>query len=421
MDRQSAEPREERDDAAARNPDTSNPHPQPGPTQYKTATASPELDANAESIREAFELFTKTTASMEESYRRLEARVQSLDQELQSKNQELALTTDYLNSILDSMSDGVIAIDIDGLITTFNRAAVHVLGYAPDDVIGQQFHTIFGCAFPGSPTRMVMELPSATNKDVPVSTCTSPIADRSGAHIGSVAVFQDLREIEELRRRMRQKEHLATIGEMTATVAHEIRNPLGGIRGFATLLQRDLQEDDPRSRLVQKILTGTTNLERVVNELLEFTRPITPALKTADSVLLVDAAIGYLETGNRTIDIKNNVDAQATVVVDAQQMRQVLLNILINAVQSIEDEGAITITSQSDDTTVTLIISDTGCGIPDENLDSVFSPFYTTKEKGTGLGLAVASKIVESHGGTLEVSSRVGSGSAFKVKLPRGT
>lgn len=384
------------------------------------ATTAPDLGADAATIQEAFALFTKTTQSMEESYRRLETRVQSLDQELQARNQELALTTDYLHAILDSMSDGVIAVDVDGSITTFNRAACQVLGHRAGDVVGERFRAIFGRDFPVAPMGSATELPSLTGQDVPISARTSPIADRGGAHIGSVAVFQDLTEIEALRRKMRHKEHLASIGEMAATVAHEIRNPLGGIHGFATLLQRDLGEGDPRSRLVQKILTGTKNLERVVNELLEFTRPVEPSLKTADCARLVDAAVGYVDTGKRAIEIYNRVDAEARVFVDIQQIRQVLLNILINAVQSIENEGTITVTSESDAAGVVIAVADTGCGIPEDRLGSVFSPFYTTKEKGTGLGLALASKIVASHGGAIEVTSEEGAGSVFRIRLPRG-
>lgn len=371
-------------------------------------------------LTEAFEQFTKMNEALEESYRRLEMRVESLDEELQAKNQELALTTEYLNSILESMSDGVIAVDTEGVITTFNRAAGEVLGHRSGEVVGKPFRQVFGEEFSPSSARRVAELRTHKGHRVPVSERNSPVADRSNLRLGSVKVFQDLREIEALREQVRRKDRLAALGEMAATVAHEIKNPLGGIRGFAALLLQDVEKEDPRYRLVEKIIAGTKSLDHVVNELLEYTRPMELNLKTENLAALVRASLGYLDAGGHRVRIDNTVDPDVCAAVDSNKIRQVFLNVLLNAAQSMEDEGVITITSQADGTTVTVGIGDTGCGIPEEEFEHLFSPFYTTKEKGTGLGLAVASKIVEGHGGVIEVTSEVGKGSKFWIRLPRG-
>ena len=407
--------------------------------------ADPVDDVKA--LTEAFEVFTRSTQSLEEAYRLLETRARELGVELASKNRELALTNDYLSSILESMSDGVIVTDMNGIVTKFNRSASIILEYAEEEVVGQSFFDLFGREFiaPAGATGAQLYVKSGgqsyfdlfdresiapkgamgailftkSGHEVRVSERDAPISDRNGACIGYVKVFQDLTEIEALREQVRQVDRLAAIGEMAATVAHEIRNPLGGIRGFAALLARDIPPEDRRSRLVEKILVGTRNLNKVVDELLEYTRPMDLRLRPANCAELVDAAISFLEIGNRPITIANTVPHHLKILADSDKIRQVFLNILLNAVQSIEAEGDIRISATVNGTLITVSVRDTGCGIPRDKLDQVFSPFYTTKEKGTGLGLAIAAKIIDGHGGALQADSDVGAGTTILVSLPR--
>ncbi|MCC6694508.1 MAG: PAS domain S-box protein [Candidatus Hydrogenedentes bacterium] len=379
----------------------------------------PEQDIDIRALAEAFEAFTRSTQTMEESYRRLETRLHELDRELEARNQELALTSDYLNSILESMSDGVIAVDNAERITTFNGAAGRVLGYSAADLIGNHFHDAFGREFAGPDTASFRELRAKDGHCVRVLERDSPLCDRNGTRIGVVKVFQDQTEIENLRMKIRQQDRLAAVGEMAATVAHEIRNPLGGIRGFAALLARDLDEGDPRRRLVAKIEVGAKELERVVSELLEYTRPIQLRLRPVSCAALVESALGYLEIGERPVAVVNGVDKNLHVHVDVDKMRQVFLNILLNAFQSIDGTGEIRISARAREQNVWVAIEDSGCGMTPAQREQVFSPFFTTKEKGTGLGLAVASKIVEAHGGVIEVESEPAKGSTFRVRLPQ--
>lgn len=377
-------------------------------------------DEAMKELAEAFETFTRTTQTLEESYRRLELRLKDVDQELAEKNRELAFTGDYLNSLLESMSDGVIAIDQRGVVTTFNRAAGAVLGYAREDIVGRGFREVFGRDFGVPEGRHVMELKAKDGRAITVSERDSPMSGREGHRIGTVKVFQDLTEIEELRKQLRRKDRLAAIGEMAATVAHEIRNPLGGIRGFAALLERDLEGQESLHRLVAKILMGARDLERVVDELLEYTRPIELRLRHAKCADLVEAAMGYLKTDGRAIEIDNNVDPALEFMADPDRVRQVFLNILLNAVQSIEDAGEVGVTAKVEGDSIAIMFTDSGCGMTPDQVEQVFSPFFTTKEKGTGLGMAVAAKIVEIHGGSLEAQSEPGCGSTFTVRLPKG-
>ncbi len=378
-----------------------------------------ERDDNLKALADAFEQFTETTQVMEESYRRLQARVDVLDKEIAEKNRELAYTSDYLGSVLECMSDGVIAVDTDGVITTFNRAAGDVLGYPGSEVVGRHFDEVFGREFAVPPGTHAMELRARDSRNIPVSERDSPLADRENRRSGTVKVFQEVTEIEALRQRVRQKDHMAAVGEMAATIAHEIRNPLGGIRGFAALLARDIDSGDPRRRLVEKIEVGAKDLDRVVSELLEYTRPVDLRLRATSCADLIEAAIGYIDQDSGPAAIENAVDPKIHAMVDPDKMRQVFLNILLNAVQSAEDSASVRVTADSDSATVTVSVSDTGAGMTGEQMAQAFAPFYTTKEKGTGLGLAVAAKIVEGHGGRIDIESEPGKGSTFRVHLPR--
>jgi PAS domain S-box-containing protein len=371
-----------------------------------------------EALARAFEEFNRTTQSMEESYRRLEERMRELDQELAEKNRALALTSDRLNSVLECMSDGVIAIDTAGIVTTFNRAASQITGFAREDVEGRPFREVFGRDFFAPPGRRAMDMGTAADGiRVPVSERDSPLHDRDGRRTGTVKVFQDLTEIEALKEQVRQKDRLAALGEMAATVAHEIRNPLGGVRGFAALLAREIPDEDPKGRLIEKVLVGVKDLETVVNELLEYTRPLELRLRATPCAELVDVAAGYVNGDGRDVVIENRVDPALKVLADPDKMRQVFLNILLNAAQAMDGAGTIAISADCEGDHATLAFADTGCGIDPARLDRIFTPFFTTKEKGTGLGLALARKIIDGHGGRIAADSTPGAGATFTVRL----
>lgn len=367
---------------------------------------------DVQALAELLEAFNKSSATMEEAYRLLEARVGDLDH-------ELAVTNDYLSNLLECMSDGVIAVDQRDIVVRFNRAAAAILGYAADDVEGQPFRAVFGREFVPPQPPAATELCAKSGRMVPVSERDAPVDDRRGQRLGRVKVFQDLSELTALREQVRQMDRLAAIGEMAATVAHEIRNPLGGIKGFAAFLAQDTPESDPRRRLIDKITIGAQRLDRVVNELLEYTRPVEIRLRPVSCAAIVAAALTYVEFDLARISIISEVDPALKILADEDKLRQVLQNIITNAVQSIEGRGEVGITATVEASQVLLTCRDTGCGMAAEQCEKVFSPFFTTKEKGTGLGLAVAQKIIEAHGGSIGVESTVGSGSTFVLRLPR--
>lgn len=379
----------------------------------------PQPPEDISALTLALQEFTRSTDRMEASYRLLEGRVQELDRELERKNQDLAFTSEYLGNLLESMDEGVVAIDTEGRVTHFNRAAGQILGYAAEEIVGHSFAGVFERAFTAPPQPGAMGLRARSGRFVPLRERDSPIEDRPGRVLGQVKTFQDLSEITALREQVRQMDRLAAIGEMAATVAHEIRNPLGGIRGFAALLARDVPEEDPRRRLVEKILQGAQSLERVVNELLEYTRPVELRLKPASARAVADAAISFLGIDPALHRVHNALPAEWKIRADAEKLRQVFLNVLLNAVQSMEDGGEIHVSGELDETHVIVNVRDAGCGMDAEQLASMFSPFFTTKERGTGLGLAISRKIIEGHGGNIAAESAPGAGTTVRLLLPR--
>ncbi|MEA3366352.1 MAG: PAS domain S-box protein, partial [Candidatus Hydrogenedentes bacterium] len=276
-----------------------------------------QRDVDMKTLESAFAEFTRTTAAMGEWYRALQARVEQLDQALEEKNRELAFANDYLNYILESMSDGVIAVDTDARITRFNRAACDALGYAPDEVVGKSFEEVFGREFAVPPGgRHPMELRARDGRILPVSERDAPISDRNNKRIGTVKVFEDLTEVEALRRRVRQKDRLAALGEMAATVAHEIRNPLGGLKGYAGLLARDVDGKDPQARLVSKILEGANQLDLVVSDLLEYTRPVQLRLEPVNCAETIESVVRYLGEVSPGVQVHNRVRKDHYVLAD---------------------------------------------------------------------------------------------------------
>ena len=378
-----------------------------------------DLPKDIQQLSEALQLFTTTTEKMEVAYRKLEEQAKALDAELAKKNQALQLTTDYLDSLLESISDGVIAVDADGVITRFNRAGSLILGFERADVVGHDFKAIFDRNFSTVGMPGVSELRSKSGRQVPVREQNSPIADSSGRELGMVKTFQDLSELQALREQVRQVDRLAAVGEMAASVAHEIRNPLGGIRGFASLLAQDTPEEDPRYRLVEKILKGTQTLDRVLNELLEFTRPVTLNMKPSSCTDIVHRTLSFFSFDDERIALHVDLPADVRVLADEDKLQQVVLNMLVNAAQSITESGEIRITATASDQNVSIHIADTGQGMDEEALEQAFSPFFTTKEKGSGLGLAISEKIITAHGGEIRVASTPAKGTQFSIQLAR--
>lgn len=232
-------------------------------------------------------------------------------------------------------------------------------------------------------------------------------------------------EIERLHRtQMSRAEHLATLGELATGLAHEIRNPLAGIAGVIEIVGRDLPSSSPARSVIKDVHLEIAQINRILTDLLETARPRPPEMRASDLNTTVEHAVMLAKQQVLSKPIKIELEKSPALQVvehDSDQIHQVLLNLLLNAVQAIEGPGSIKVQIQSEDDFAAISVTDTGRGIPPEHLPNIFRPFYTTKGNGTGLGLSLARRIVEEHRGRIEVTSEVGKGTIFRVLLPLQT
>ncbi len=229
-------------------------------------------------------------------------------------------------------------------------------------------------------------------------------------------------EIQRLHQtQMSRAEHFATLGELAAGLAHEIRNPLAGIAGVLDIVSRDLPETSVAHDVIHDAKQEAIQINRILTELLDTARPKPPQFRVADIIGTAEHAVLFAR--QQAVTKRINIEFEVTpglppVEHDPNQINQVLLNLLLNSLQSMEKPGTIRVALQPADDMVAIIVSDEGKGIAAEHLPNIFRPFFTTKGHGTGLGLSLARRMVESHGGTIRVASTLGQGTQFTVQLP---
>jgi PAS domain S-box-containing protein len=407
------------------------------------STMPPEI---FESLKIAFSEFQLKAERLSTAYESMQADFKKINLELDIKNNELEESLSrqeemrtYLNSILESMENGVIGIDIEGNITHFNRAASEITGYNVTAVMNKPFIDFFGSDTQDEPMLLhVLNTGKEQIRDekviwhsdghpVPVSYQTAILRDSKGTRIGAVEIFSDISRIKALEKEMQQAKTMAALGEMSATVAHEIRNPLGAMGVWAGLLERDISADDPRRKTLGKIIEGLSKLNKIVSNLLVYTRPVKTELRKVqiDKVIaeIIDFVQIEIERLRQNIVIERRFgDYPVFVLVDPEKMGQVVLNLCLNAIQAMPEKGTLTVLVDKQEDAghgyAVFTIADTGSGIEKELISKIFDPFFTTKENGTGLGLAIVKKFVESHSGYIDVKSVPDEGTQVKVFLP---
>ena len=219
-----------------------------------------------------------------------------------------------------------------------------------------------------------------------------------------------------------KKTRLEVLGELGASLAHEIRNPLTGIQNYASMLRKDVETDPQKTMIIDKILHCVTDLEKLVESILDYTRTFNPEKANHLSPLIIQEALSLAQEQIRAKDInvidgfsKGNISINA----DAAMLKRVFLNLILNAVEASGQGGQLKISVRTDEENIYADFQDNGKGMLQEHLHKIFTPFFTTKSKGTGLGLSIASKIVESHGGNLRADNVKGGGAVFTVRLPK--
>lgn len=360
-------------------------------------------------------------------------------QQLIEKNQDFTLLKAFHENVLSNMGSGFVAMDMDGTILSHNPAAERMLGLSSDDINRKRIENVFtrgdlrrffGGSLALDPESGQVEL-SYTRSDgkrMDISMTTSKLSVDGVTH-GVIAVFQDVTGVKNMERQMAHAERLAAIGRMAAGIAHEIRNPLASMSGSIQILSADLDPllDQSGKRLINIITRETDRLNRIITEFLLYTSPPRLRPSIVDVSQIIHETVTLLESDPRVmgkISIQMDELPEVFVEVDEAQFRQALWNLCVNGVDAMADSGTLTISARKDGTRkdgramARIIIEDTGEGIPPENLDRIFEPFFTTKGGGTGLGLPLAYKIIESHGGKIEAWSEPGKRTRFIVSLP---
>jgi two-component system sensor histidine kinase HydH len=268
-----------------------------------------------------------------------------------------------------------------------------------------------------------IECTTLAQTTIPLSLSASTLTDDSGSQLGTVLLFRDLSDVKALQEQIKRAERLASVGRLAAGVAHEIRNPLGSLKGFLQYFQRklDLQEQD--STYLTVMVKEVDRLNSIISNLLDFARPKEPVFEPADIEELIKHVLTLIESDLQTKQIVLSLDLQQglpAIRLDRNQITQVLFNIFLNAMQAVEPGGRIEVKAHTHNETdqLELVIADTGRGINSDDLSKIFDPFFTTKKQGAGLGLAIAYTIIEHHQGEITVESTLGLGSTFTIRLP---
>ncbi len=337
-------------------------------------------------------------------------------------------------NILKSITSGLLTTDLEGRINFMNRHAEKVLEAKLPDVYNMDIEEVFPgikkawgeTILKGDGERFEQRITSFGGKKLWLGFSLSALKDNKGRTMGRIAAFQDLSEFKEMEAQVKRSDRLAALGKLSAGIAHEIRNPMASISGSIQLLKSELDLKYEYRRLMDIILRETDRLDRLVSDFLRFARPPQAKLEPIHLEEIIEESITAMVSGGQAAGveiIKCFSMRKVTVNADRGQMKQVIWNLLLDAIQSMEGGGELRVSTQvvpkeGGGFEYVCTVADTGVGIDEENLPKIFDPFFTTKSAGTGLGLAVTYRIVESHGGVLRVESTPGMGTILQVILP---
>ncbi|MBI5056774.1 MAG: PAS domain S-box protein [Nitrospirae bacterium] len=330
----------------------------------------------------------------------------------------------YNENILQSVPSGVISIDNDMRIKSINQSAERILGINAREVIDRNCIEVLS-----EPLVTLMKEGRTVSRDeypyitgdkrhIWLGITASELKNAAGEKIGGIFVFTDLTDIKSLQAQVELKERLSQLGEMSAGISHELRNSMAVISGYAKLLGK--KTEPANIPTVNAITEEIKSMDRIISELLAFAKPTVLSREEVDLNELIRETAESVLTGNDAVKFSINSEGPVSIKADMVLLRQALSNLFINAAEAMPGGGSIDADLRLIQNKIEIRIKDSGCGIPEEIRRKIFLPFYTTKQKGFGLGLALVQKIIVSHGGAIEAESKEGDGAVFTITLPLG-
>jgi two-component system sensor histidine kinase HydH len=332
----------------------------------------------------------------------------------------------YANNVLESIPDSLITLDQDGNIVSCNKNAEELLKRCSRDIVGKKVLDMFPACPPETLTaedNMIekdAELQVANGKPVPVKMGSALLKDHQGKRIGRVLVMRDVGEIRLMEQQLEHSRRLAALGSMAAAIAHEVRNPLGTLRGLAHFFGSEDGASDACKEYSKFMISEVDRLNQLVTELLQFGAPQDIKFDKVEVKTMVEKIVTLLKNDlvEKNIKFVQQYDEDAELYGDTNLLIQTLLNLLTNSIQAIPNGGEITLKIQCNSQKCRISVSDTGSGMSDETKSKMFDPFFTTRKNGSGLGLAVSHRIVERHNGYFEINSAVNAGTTITMVLP---
>ena len=376
------------------------------------------------------------------------AALEGANAELRQRLDELADLKSYTDNILASLTNGIVTVDLDGRVVTLNPAAELMSGFFAGEVIGRYCTEVFEqtpelgeilmetiasrTATPG----VAATLRRRNGRTLPVEISAAPLKGGEGKDLGVIAAIRDLTVVRELENRLRRSDRLAALGSLAAGLAHEIKNPLTSLLTFSRHLPRRFEDEQFRAKFQSVVPRELERINRIVERLLELARPTRLNFAAIRLTALLERTVELYahEMEQRSVQLTRDYARDLPVVwIDAEALYQALVNLVRNALDAMPSGGRLSLRAgRSDDEPVVrpgrrptagarrvrVEIEDSGVGIPTADADRVFNPFFTTKDGGTGLGLALTHKIVEDHGGSVDFRSAPGGGTIFRIVLP---
>ncbi len=353
-------------------------------------------------------------------------------QNYRSTKASLSRIKAFSDTLVDNMPIGLIFIDQEGNIVTLNDVSESLLMVTTADTAGKKAEEVL----PEQISKLIEDIQNPhdiavrdlriplLDKVMVYEASASFLTDEDRTFLGYIVLLRDITEIEQLKREVERKERLAAIGSLAAGVAHEIRNPLSSIKGFATYF-KERYRDIPEDQRIAGIMVGEVErLNRAISQLLDLSRPMDLRMKETSLVELVNRSLAMIEKQalekNIAIDRSGLPSDPCYADIDPDKTGQVLLNLFLNAMEAMTGGGTLTVAIRHDETSsrFSIHVSDTGGGISQEDLPHIFDPYFTTKQSGTGLGLAIVHRIIEAHGGEIKIESTPGQGTTAILGIP---